>query len=143
MARFSKLEVLTTMEATGLIPVFYNKDFEVAMEIVNACIRGGAKIVEFTNRGDYAYQVFGKLSRHFSESDQDVILGVGSVIDYFRGRFGYRSLYCGAIHQQWRQFYRGTGLESGSCQNLQPTAGSLFARMRHRQRNFTGQRNRM
>ena len=81
MAQFSKLEVLTAMEATGLIPVFYNKDFEIAVEIVNACIRGGAKIVEFTNRGDYAYQVFGKLSRHFSESGQDVILGVGSVVD--------------------------------------------------------------
>ena len=81
MAQFSKLQVLTAMEEIGLIPVFYNKDFEVAAEIVNACIRGGAKIVEFTNRGDYAYQVFGKLSQHFSESDQDVILGVGSVID--------------------------------------------------------------
>lgn len=81
MAQFSKLEVLTAMEEIGLIPVFYNKDFGVAVEIVNACIRGGAKIVEFTNRGDYAYQVFGKLSQHFSESDQYVILGVGSVID--------------------------------------------------------------
>ncbi|UCE53117.1 MAG: bifunctional 4-hydroxy-2-oxoglutarate aldolase/2-dehydro-3-deoxy-phosphogluconate aldolase [Desulfobacterales bacterium] len=81
MAQFSKLEVLTAMEATGLIPVFYNKDFEVATEIVKACIRGGAKIVEFTNRGDYAYQVFGKLSQYFSESDEEVILGIGSVID--------------------------------------------------------------
>ncbi len=81
MAQFSKLETLTAMEEIGLIPVFYNKDFEVAVEIVNACFRGGCKIVEFTNRGDYAYQVFGRLSRHFSESDQDVILGVGSVVD--------------------------------------------------------------
>jgi 2-dehydro-3-deoxyphosphogluconate aldolase/(4S)-4-hydroxy-2-oxoglutarate aldolase len=81
MAQFSKLEVLTAMEEIGLIPVFYNKDFEVAAEIVKACIRGGAKLVEFTNRGDYAYQVFGKLSQHFSESDEEVILGVGSVID--------------------------------------------------------------
>ncbi len=81
MPQFSKLEVLTAMEEIGLIPVFFHKDFEVAVEIVNACIRGGAKIVEFTNRGDYAYQVFGRLSQHFSESDQDVILGVGSVVD--------------------------------------------------------------
>lgn len=81
MAQYSKLEVLSAMEEVGLIPVFYNKDIEVAVEITNACIRGGAKLVEFTNRGDYAYQVFSKLSQHFSESDQDVILGVGSVID--------------------------------------------------------------
>lgn len=81
MAKFSKLEVLRAMEEIGLIPVFYNKDFEVAVEIVNACIRGGLKLVEFTNRGDYAYQVFGKLCRHFSENGQEVILGVGSVVD--------------------------------------------------------------
>ena len=81
MAQFSKLEVLTAMEGVGLIPVFYNKDFEVALEIAKACYRGGAKIVEFTNRGDYAYQVFSKLSQHFTASDEQVILGVGSVID--------------------------------------------------------------
>ena len=81
MAQFSKLEVLKAMEDIGLIPVFYNKDYEVAVEIVKACVRGGAKIVEFTNRGDYAYQVFGKLSQYFSESDEEVILGVGSVVD--------------------------------------------------------------
>lgn len=81
MAQFSKLEVLTAMEGIGLIPVFYNKDFEVALEIVAACYRGGAKVVEFTNRGDYAYRVFSKLSRHFTASDEKVILGIGSIID--------------------------------------------------------------
>ena len=81
MAQYSKLEVLTAMEDIGLIPVFYNKDFEVTLGIAKACIRGGARVVEFTNRGDYAYQVFGKLSQYFSESDEDVILGVGSVVD--------------------------------------------------------------
>ena len=50
MAQFSKLEVLTAMEEIVLIPVFYNKDIEVAVEIASACIRGGAKLVEFTNR---------------------------------------------------------------------------------------------
>lgn len=81
MAKYSKLEVLTAMEDIGLIPVFYNKDYEVALEIAKACVRGGAKVVEFTNRGDYAYQVFSKLSQYFAESDEDVILGVGSVVD--------------------------------------------------------------
>jgi len=129
MAQFSKIQVLTAMEEIGLIPVFYNRDIEVAVEIANACVRGGAKLVEFTNRGDYAYQVFGKLSQHhFSESDQDVILGVGSVIDPYTA-----ALYIN------NGAYRGTDLESRSCQNLQPATGSLFAWMRHGQRNFTGQ----
>ncbi len=43
--------------------------------------RGGAKVVEFTNRGDLAYQVFAELVRHFAEEDPSIILGIGSVID--------------------------------------------------------------
>lgn len=81
MARFSRLEVLNTMIEIGLIPVFYNKDVEVAKKIVEVCAAGGAKVVEFTNRGDLAYQVFAELVRHFAEEDPSIILGIGSVID--------------------------------------------------------------
>ncbi len=79
MARFSRLKVLNTMIDVGLVPVFYHPDVEVAIEIVAACAAGGARAVEFTNRGDLAYQVFSELVRHFADSD--VILGIGSVID--------------------------------------------------------------
>ncbi len=79
MARFSRLKVLNTMIDVGLVPVFYHPDVEVAIEIVAACAAGGARVVEFTNRGDLAYQVFSELVRHFADSD--VILGIGSVID--------------------------------------------------------------
>ena len=81
MARFSRLEVLNTMIEIGAIPVFYNKDVEVAKKIVEACATGGAKVVEFTNRGDLAYQVFAELVRHFAKEDPSIILGIGSVID--------------------------------------------------------------
>mgnify|MGYP002064483950 CR=1 FL=1 len=46
-----------------------------------ACSAGGAKVVEFTNRGDLAYTVFVELVKHFAEADPSVILGVGSVSD--------------------------------------------------------------
>jgi 2-dehydro-3-deoxyphosphogluconate aldolase/(4S)-4-hydroxy-2-oxoglutarate aldolase len=65
MARFSRLEVLNAMVDIGLIPVFYHRDAEVAKKIVSACAAGGARVVEFTNRGDLAYQVFAELVRHF------------------------------------------------------------------------------
>ena len=81
MARFSRLEVLNTMIEIGVIPVFYNQDVEVAKKIVEACSAGGAKVVEFTNRGDLAYQVFAELVRHFAEEDPSIVLGIGSVID--------------------------------------------------------------
>ena len=81
MARFARLEVLSTMIEIGLIPVFYNKDVDVAKQITKACSAGGAKVVEFTNRGDQAYLVFAELVRHFAEEDPSIVLGIGSVID--------------------------------------------------------------
>lgn len=80
MAKYSRLYVLNTMIETGLVPIFYNGDIEVATRIVQACADGGARTIEFTNRGDQAHIVFEELVRRFDDND-DVILGVGSVID--------------------------------------------------------------
>jgi len=81
MARYSRLDVLNTVVELGLVPVFYNPDLEIAKQIVSACQAGGARVVEFTNRGDFAFQVFAGLSEHVAEAEPDVVLGVGSVID--------------------------------------------------------------
>ncbi|MBE7470007.1 MAG: bifunctional 4-hydroxy-2-oxoglutarate aldolase/2-dehydro-3-deoxy-phosphogluconate aldolase [Anaerolineae bacterium] len=81
MARFTRLEVLNAMIDLGLIPVFYHKDVEVAKKIVTACAEGGARVIEFTNRGDFAYHVFTELSRHFATTAPQIVLGVGSVVD--------------------------------------------------------------
>jgi 2-dehydro-3-deoxyphosphogluconate aldolase/(4S)-4-hydroxy-2-oxoglutarate aldolase len=80
MAKYSRLYVLTQMIETGLVPIFYNGDVEVAIRIVEACINGGARCVEFTNRGDQAHIVFEELVRRFNDRD-NVILGAGSIID--------------------------------------------------------------
>jgi len=81
MARFSRLEVLNTIINLGLVPVFYHADVETAKNVVKACTAGGAKVVEFTNRGDFAPEVFRQLSQFVSREAPEVILGVGSVID--------------------------------------------------------------
>jgi 2-dehydro-3-deoxyphosphogluconate aldolase/(4S)-4-hydroxy-2-oxoglutarate aldolase len=81
MARHSRLEVLNTVLESGLVPLFYHRDVEVAKNIVAACVDGGAKVIEFTNRGDFAYQVFNELSQYVAETYPELILGVGSVID--------------------------------------------------------------
>lgn len=81
MARFSRLEVLNTMVATGLVPVFYHGDVEIAKKIAQAVAEGGAKTIEFTNRGDFAPWVFKELSEYVNKSLPNVILGVGSVVD--------------------------------------------------------------
>ena len=81
MARFTRLDVLNRMIDIGVVPVFYNDDVEVAKRVVEACSAGGAKVIEFTNRGDLAYQVFAELVRYFAKADPTVALGVGSVVD--------------------------------------------------------------
>ncbi len=81
MARFTRLQVLNKMVELGLVPVFYHPDVDTATKIVEACAAGGAKVVEFTNRGDLAYEVFVSLVKHVSKNLPDVILGVGSIID--------------------------------------------------------------
>ena len=81
MAKHSRLEVLNEIVRIGLVPVFYHPDFETAKNIALACAKGGARVVEFTNRGDQAYLVFSQLVQYFSKEHPDVILGAGSVMD--------------------------------------------------------------
>jgi len=69
------------MKETGVVPVFYNADFEVARNILCACADGGARVVEFTNRGDRAINVFTRLAEFRDKDRPEVILGVGSVCD--------------------------------------------------------------
>jgi len=80
MARFSRLQVLNQMVDTGLVPVFYHADVDVATRIVEALLDGGVRCVEFTNRGDQAHLVFGELVGRFKD-DRLAILGAGSVLD--------------------------------------------------------------
>jgi 2-dehydro-3-deoxyphosphogluconate aldolase/(4S)-4-hydroxy-2-oxoglutarate aldolase len=81
MARFMRLDVTNTILEIGLVPLFYNGEAETAIELASACARGGARAIEFTNRGELAYPVFTELVKHFAKADPAVILGIGSIID--------------------------------------------------------------
>jgi 2-dehydro-3-deoxyphosphogluconate aldolase/(4S)-4-hydroxy-2-oxoglutarate aldolase len=81
MARFTRMQVLNAILDGGLVPVFYHADVQVAIKIAEACVAGGLRVVEFTNRGDMAPEVFKELSRYLAQEHPDVILGVGSVVD--------------------------------------------------------------
>ncbi len=76
-----RLAVLSAMIEQGVIPVFYHPDVEVCKNVIQACANGGAKCIEFTNRGDFAWHVFMEVTQHFQKADPSVIMGVGSVVD--------------------------------------------------------------
>ena len=81
MARYAKLEVLNAMHSIGVVPVFYNGDIEKAQNIARACVAGGIRVLEFTNRGDHAWEVFSRLDRFCAAELPEAILGAGSVLD--------------------------------------------------------------
>ena len=68
MAKFDKIAVLNKIGSTGMVPVFYHKDAEVAKKVVKACYDGGVRAFEFTNRGDFAQEVFAEIVKWQSVS---------------------------------------------------------------------------
>jgi 2-dehydro-3-deoxyphosphogluconate aldolase/(4S)-4-hydroxy-2-oxoglutarate aldolase len=81
MARFSRIDVMIKMREAGIIPIFYNKDPENCRNVLKACYSGGVRIFEFTNRGDYAHELFSDLNKLAEIELPDLIMGVGSVVD--------------------------------------------------------------
>ncbi len=81
MAKYTKIQVLNTMKETGMVPVFYNSDLEISKKVLKACYDGGVRAFEFTNRGDFAQEVFGELVKYANIELPGMIVGVGSVVD--------------------------------------------------------------
>lgn len=81
MARFSRIEVALKMKETGIIPVFFHSDAGVCKHVLKACYDGGVRVFEFTNRGDFAHEVFAELNHWTAAEMPDMMLGVGSVVD--------------------------------------------------------------
>ena len=81
MARFNKMQVLDAIVSTGMVPVYYNKDVEIAKQVVKACYEGGVRVFEFTNRGDFAHEVFAELIKFATKECPELVLGVGSIVD--------------------------------------------------------------
>lgn len=81
MARFTRIEVALEMRRQGVIPVFYHADAELCKDILRASYAAGIRVFEFTNRGDFAHEVFGTLNKWAATELPELMLGVGSVVD--------------------------------------------------------------
>ena len=81
MAQFSRLEVAQVMKETGMVPLFFSNDLELSKQVLKACYDGGARLLEFTARGDFAHEVFGELTKYAIKELPGMITGVGSVTD--------------------------------------------------------------
>ncbi len=81
MAQYSRLEVASVMKETGLVPLFFHTDVELGKQVLKACYDGGARLMEFTSRGDFAFEVFRELNKYALAELPGMILGVGSITD--------------------------------------------------------------
>lgn len=81
MSSFTRIQVALAMQETGLVPLFYHHDSEICKEVISACHTGGARVFEFTNRGDFAHEVFGEVKKWAAINCPGMMIGVGSVPD--------------------------------------------------------------
>lgn len=81
MAKYDKIQVLTAIRETGIVPVFYNGNLEISKNVLKACYEGGIRAFEFANRGDFAQEVFGELVKYANKELPGMIVGIGSVVD--------------------------------------------------------------
>jgi 2-dehydro-3-deoxyphosphogluconate aldolase/(4S)-4-hydroxy-2-oxoglutarate aldolase len=81
MAKYSRLEVAMAMRESGMIPLFFHSDAELGKKVLKACYAGGARLLEFTARGDFAHEVFAELNKYAESELPGMILGVGSITD--------------------------------------------------------------
>jgi len=88
MAQFTRIEVANVMKQTGMVPLFYHPDVELGKKVLKACYDGGARLLEFTARGDFAHETFAALTKYAIAELPGMIMGVGSVTDA-----GQASLY--------------------------------------------------
>ncbi|MDR1103687.1 MAG: bifunctional 4-hydroxy-2-oxoglutarate aldolase/2-dehydro-3-deoxy-phosphogluconate aldolase [Tannerella sp.] len=81
MARFTKLQTLESMLRTGMVPVYYHQDAETVQQVMKACYDGGVRVFEFTNRGDFAQEVFAGAIKFAARECPELIVGIGSIAD--------------------------------------------------------------
>lgn len=81
MAKFDKIQVLQKIADTKMVPVFYHKDAETAKKVIKACYDGGVRAFEFTNRGDFAHEVFAECVKFAAQECPELAMGVGSIVD--------------------------------------------------------------
>lgn len=81
MAKYTRIEVAQTMAQQGMVPLFYHADTDLGKQVIEACYKGGARLLEFTNRGDFAHEVFAELNKYALQNLPGMMLGVGSVTD--------------------------------------------------------------
>lgn len=103
MASYNRLQVALKMQEQGMIPLFFHHDPALCIEVLKAVYKGGGRLLEFTNRGDFAHEAFAEINKYASSNLPGMILGAGSVFDAGTASFylqsGANFIVSPAIHE--------------------------------------------
>lgn len=77
----TRIDIALKMKETGLVPLFFHNDPKICIDVISACYKGGARVFEFTNRGEYAWEIFTEVNKVIHSAYPDMILGAGTIMD--------------------------------------------------------------
>lgn len=72
-------KVTAAIVAQGMLPLYFNADETVSVEVLKAIYKAGVKAVEYTNRGDEALKNFAAMVILKNTEMPDLLLGVGTI----------------------------------------------------------------
>src|SRR5205809_91171 len=75
----AKQAVTDAILKQGILPLYYNGDETISVEILRAIYKAGIKAVEYTNRGEAALKNFKKLVEIKNKEMPGLLLGVGTI----------------------------------------------------------------
>ena len=91
----NKQTVTEVILEQGILPLYFNSDEIVSVEVLRAIYKAGIKAVEYTNRGEAALNNFKKLNAVKKSEMPGMLLGVGTVknikhaVDYVNAGAGF------------------------------------------------------
>ncbi len=81
MSKFRRLEVYQKFINFPIVPLLYHEDIQDCKAILSASYKAGIRVFEFTNRGDFAHEIFAELSKFAKKECPEMALGIGTIID--------------------------------------------------------------
>lgn len=76
-----KSELLKVIPEQGILPLYFNKDTQVSVDLLKALYSAGIRSVEYTNRGEAALKNFEAMRKVCDTELKGMYLGVGTIKD--------------------------------------------------------------
>jgi 2-dehydro-3-deoxyphosphogluconate aldolase/(4S)-4-hydroxy-2-oxoglutarate aldolase len=77
----NRIHAASALLDAGIIPLLYDPDPDVCCRLAHTLYEGGARVLEYTNRGLAAHEVFYALRRYTDRHLPGMVLGAGTLME--------------------------------------------------------------